>query len=898
MKTAFIVTPYDLYQSVLLPEETARELERNGYERCVVIDRTLASFVKWSKVLARHSITALPGIREGESYLVARNGEGFRELIAGSKSESPNLIRFEGRPKNLDPSSPNPIWETRYLSRDRKKFEIYSSLKGVDLDGDYSLPDEERYATLRNGIERESNLPESFPLQPYTQTFPEKISPEDFRALLSGRLSDRSGEEKYLSRLEGEVSVIRIKGIQDYFMTVSRIVSLAREIGCWIGPGRGSAAGSLASYLLGVTKVDPVEEGLYFERFLSVKRDDPPDIDIDVEDRMRQELLLKLRDFFGDDRFCLIRTTSTFGFKGAAREIGRELGIDETRVSRLIDWSNDGKRFPRSFERDGEMRRLFDLSCELVGFYSGFSIHAAGVLLSDVPLNTMIPLEREGEFQVSLWDMESLQAMGLQKIDILGLRNLTLLKRLTQGKEPWEYGTSNRKTYEVLKKGYTTGIFQLESPFATRIVKSMDLSSINDVSIAIALNRPGPIKSGVADRYMKLNRVPGELERVRSRDSILSETNGFLVYQEQLLSIAGKELALSLDDGELLRRALSKKDAEKVDQILNRAAGFNSLPDEKRRRVYSFLMNFAGYAFNKSHSLCYALISYWLAYFKANRPGRFYGEVVREVSGHNLSRLVAELRDSGIEISTRGEPARENVELSLSIPSSLGYGELPARPEEESFFSFVRTHRRKLQAKDLERLIKSGYFDLYGNRKELLRQINNALTGMAPELKSIRSVFGFKEEVQEKKEYDTDMERALMEIEALGFNLTFIKGPEISDEIADTSVTAALARLQTGLATFRRVDYMGRSYITDGRTFIEVNDSLPIHGYVVFKDGKPSVWKESVREVSRIVHGSVDRDFIVEASPGESVIIKVKGKTRLIQGARLRTLEPDEILLK
>ncbi|HPB64059.1 MAG TPA: DNA polymerase III subunit alpha, partial [Mesotoga sp.] len=186
----------------------------------------------------------------------------------------------------------------------------------------------------------------------------------------------------------------------------------------------------------------------------------------------------------------------------------------------------------------------------------------------------------------------------------------------------------------------------------------------------------------------------------------------------------------------------------------------------------------------------------------------------------------------------------------------------------------------------------------YGNRKELLRQINNALTGMAPELKSIRSVFGFKEEVQEKKEYDTDMERALMEIEALGFNLTFIKGPEISDEIADTSVTAALARLQTGLATFRRVDYMGRSYITDGRTFIEVNDSLPIHGYVVFKDGKPSVWKESVREVSRIVHGSVDRDFIVEASPGESVIIKVKGKTRLIQGARLRTLEPDEILLK
>ena len=362
-----------------------------------------------------------------------------------------------------------------------------------------------------------------------------------------------------------------------------------------------------------------------------------------------------------------------------------------------------------------------------------------------------------------------------------------------------------------------------------------------------------------------------------------------------MLSIAGKEPALSLDDGELLRRALSKR-TPKGRSDIEPGRRVQQPPDEKRRRVYSFLMNFAGYAFNKSHSLCYALISYWLAYFKANRPGRFYGEVIREVSGHNLSRLVAELRDSGIEISTRGEPARENVELSLSIPSSLGYGELPARPEEESFFSFVRTHRRKLQAKDLERLIKSGYFDLYGNRKELLRQINNALTGMAPELKSIRSVFGFKEEVQEKKEYDTDMERALMEIEALGFNLTFIKGPEISDEIADTSVTAALARLQTGLATFRRVDYMGRSLyrwedLHRGQRF------APIHGYVVFKDGKPSVWKGKRQEVSRIARECRQR-LHSRGVARESVIIKVKGKTRLIQGARLRTLEPDEILLK
>jgi len=427
MKTAFLITKHELFGSVLEIKDTTEELKRRGYRRCVILDSSLSSFVKWHSVLSSSGIVTVPGLSKGHEYWIARNESGFRELLGRAIHDSDNLINVTGKPRNLDSSSKNPIWECRYLDHQSERFRVYTSLGSSIEAADYSLPDEKLYTEIEEDLNKLlSKLPREFYLQKINHVFPVRSSPEEFASLLRRVLESKKLEGSYSARLERELSVILAKDIQDYFMTVSKIVEIAKNNDCWIGPGRGSAAGSLVSYLLGITRIDPVEEGLFFERFLSLKRSDPPDIDLDVDDRSRQKLLNILSEHFGQDHFCLVSTASTFSFRGAAREIGRKLGIDGQRVSRLIEWSKEGQRFPYAFENDVDMKQLFEMSKLIVGLYSGFSIHAAGVILSNTPLTGLIPLNSSDDLPVSLWDMDSLRIVGLQKIDLLGLKNLSL----------------------------------------------------------------------------------------------------------------------------------------------------------------------------------------------------------------------------------------------------------------------------------------------------------------------------------------------------------------------------------------------------------------------------------------------------------------------------------------
>jgi len=899
MKTAFLVTKYELFGSVLELGETIAELKKNGYERCVIVDSSLSSFVKWHTALSRAGIVTVPGLHKGNDYWIARSEKGFRELMKSEIIESDDLVHVLGKPRNLDPSSKNPIWECRYLDQNSERFRTYTSLGDVLETSDYSLPDERRYLDMEKDLGKLlSELPQEFAIRKLNHVFPVRSKPEDFSALLEKIIGSKKLGASYAIRLERELSVILAKGIQDYFMTVSKIVEIAKTGGCWIGPGRGSAVGSLVSYLLGITRIDPVEEELFFERFLSLKREDPPDIDLDVDDESRQALLKSLKDHFGSDHLCLIRTASTYGFKGAAREIGRKLGIDGQRISRLIEWSKEGQRFPYAFEGDVDMKQLFDMSRSIVGLYSGFSIHAAGLILSDYPISGLIPLDSGGDLPVSLWDMNSLSIMGLQKIDLLGLRNLSLLKKMAKGKEPWHSPTNDARTYEILEKGYTAGVFQLEAPYATKVVRSVKPISLKDLSISIALNRPGPIKSGVTERFLRLSRNPSDLERIKRKVPVLAETGGLLVYQEQVLKIASSLLSLEADDGELLRRALSKKDKEVVNSLFRASPGYSKLTPERREKLLSFLMDFAGYAFNKSHSLSYAMISYWLAYFKANHPEVFYPLILVELPRNSLTRIVAEIRDRGFSLRTEDRSVQSRDYVTVSIPRLLNIDYLKPVPDENSFFTFVRNNRSRCQARDLEKLIKSGYLDRFGPRNELLKRMNDALAGVNPELKSIRSVFGYKEDEQEARESDTDIDRAMMEVEVLGFNLTEIQPPDISRRPTDFELTTALARLRTGIAAFKRVDYLGRSFVTDGRSFVEIAGQAPLQGYVLFKSGRPMEMKERITEVNRVFHGQIDRRFLAAGSDCEKVIIKSKGSQTVVRNAKPSEIDSDEIIWK
>ncbi|HDP77428.1 MAG TPA: DNA polymerase III subunit alpha [Mesotoga infera] len=899
MKTAFLITKHELFSSVLEIKDTTEELKKRGYRRCVILDSSLSSFVKWHSVLSSSGIVTVPGLSKGYEYWIARNESGFRELLGGVLRDSENLINIKGKPRNLDGSSKNPIWECRYLDHQSERFRVYTSLGSSIETADYSLPDEKLYTEIREDLnELLSRLPGEFHFQKINHVFPVRLSPEEFASLLRRIVETKKLGDRYSARLERELSVILAKDIQDYFLTVSKIVEIAKSNNCWIGPGRGSAAGSLVSYLLGITRVDPVEEELFFERFLSLKRNDPPDIDLDVDDKSRQRLLKILGEYFGHDRCCLISTASTFSFKGAAREIGRKLEVDGQRVSRLIDWSKEGQRFPYAFENDVDMKQLFEMSKLIVGLYSGFSIHPAGIILSNTPLTGLIPLNSSDSLAVSQWDMDSLRIVGLQKIDLLGLKNLSLLKEMTKEREPWDYPTNDHKTYEALGRGYTSGVFQLDAPFATRVVRSVKPVSLRDISISIALNRPGPIKSGVTERFLRLSRTPSEIEKMKRKVPVLAETGGLLVYQEQVLKIAASMLSLEADDGELLRRALSKKDKEAVDGLLRSSPGYRELLPDRREKLYSFLVNFAGYAFNKAHSLSYAMISYWLAYFKANRPEIFYPLILVELPRDSLPRAVSEIRDQGLELCAGKDASESSGCISLSIPRLLKNHELRPVPVEDSFFTFVRNNRSKYQARDLERLIKSGYLDDFGERNELLKKMNDALMGVDPELKSIRSVFGYKEETLEKSERDTLVDRAMMEVEVLGFNLTEIEPPDISREATDFEITTALACLRTGIAPYRRVDYMGKSFITDGRSFVEISNQVPIQGYVLFKSGRPFEMKERISEVNRVFFGPIEAKHLTDGVKIENVLVRTGTAQRVIQKAKPIDADADEIIWK
>ncbi len=566
-------------------------------------------------------------------------------------------------------------------------------------------------------------------------------------------------------RLKYELEVIRQTRFANYFLVVWEIVSFARERRILLAV-RGSAAASLALYCLGVTDVDPLEHNLVFERFLNVERKEMPDIDMDFQDDRREEIINYVTQRYGRDKVAQIITFGTFGPKAAIRDVGRALGMsyaDTDRIARLIPFKVDGLRdavqntpqLREMYELDPAVTDLVEKAIGLEGIAHHVSTHAAGVVISEEPLTEYIPLQRpvrtseESEVAMTQFAMDPIARLGLLKMDFLGLANLTILDRtlkmLKQTRNldieleqiPWD----DDKTFRLLSSGKTNEVFQLESAGMQRNIRELKPSSLSDVAAMIALYRPGPMEQIPTFIDAKHGRSPVKSPHP-SLDEILKDSYGVIVFQDQVLRLLQTFAGYSLGEADIVRKAMGKKIpelmAQEEEKFLKGAMG-QGYTRQQSQEIFNLIEPFAGYAFNKAHSVSYAQISYWTAYFKANYSLEYMASVLNSRRDHpdRMASAVNECLRMGIPIMPpdvnrssveftldRDADGQEGIRFGLSAIKNLGESAVGPIVEERTGkgpFSGLADFVRRvdlggLNRRSLESLIKAGAFDSLGRR--------------------------------------------------------------------------------------------------------------------------------------------------------------------------------------
>jgi DNA polymerase-3 subunit alpha len=471
-----------------------------------------------------------------------------------------------------------------------------------------------------------------------------------FDRLLEEGFRQRYGAEHAAARqrLAYEKGVIAELGFVSYFLIVWDLIRWARENGIPVGPGRGSAAGSIVAYLLGITKVDPLRYDLLFERFLNRARVSMPDIDIDFCKEGRPRVLEYTRKRYGQDRVAQIVTFNTMASRAVVRDVGRVLDLPLKEVDRITKKIPAGPAAPRlaeALEKDADLRAIrterpdleevFRFSVQLEGLARNISTHAAGVVISDEPVTRYVPLAKNGDDVVTQWTMTQLEALGLLKMDYLGLRTLTILEKTLrnvakEGRTPPDLDHLPERdpaTYALLGAGDTLGVFQLESDGMKKLLARAKPDCFEDLIAVLALYRPGPLESGMVDTFVRRKHKEEPIRYAHpSLEPILADTYGSIVYQEQVMLIANRLGALSLVEADNLRKAMGKKKPEimqKFSEQFLAGARRNGAPAEVAREIWDHMVKFGGYGFNKSHSTAYAVITYQTAYLKANHRAAF-----------------------------------------------------------------------------------------------------------------------------------------------------------------------------------------------------------------------------------------------------------------------------------
>ena len=493
--------------------------------------------------------------------------------------------------------------------------------------------------------------------------------------LAQGRLKHHL--EDYAERLDREIRMIQQMKFSGYFLIVWDFIRFSKQMGIPVGPGRGSAAGSLVSFAMGITDIDPLQYGLLFERFLNPERISMPDIDIDFCTRRRGEVIQYVTEKYGREQVAQIITFGTMGAKAAIKDVGRALDVkyaDVERLTKLVpatlniklkDAIEQEPGFTEAANKDPQVKDILETARRLEGLARNASVHAAGVVISPLPLKELVPLYRTNKEEiVTQYDMSGLEKLGLLKMDFLGLTTLTIvfdalaliLKHRGVTLDLSEMPLDDPKAFEIFAKGYTSGVFQFESSGMRDILRRSQPSRIEDLCALNALYRPGPIQGGMVDDFIA--RKHGKKEVVYDLPELkplLEETYGVIVYQEQVMQISNVLAGYSLGDADLLRRAMGKKKAEEMAKQRVRfleGARAKGHPQKKVEKIFDLMEQFAGYGFNKSHSAAYAYLAYVTGYLKAHFPIEFMSALLTSETGNTAKvvKYINECREMNIRV--------------------------------------------------------------------------------------------------------------------------------------------------------------------------------------------------------------------------------------------------------
>jgi DNA polymerase III subunit alpha len=575
----------------------------------------------------------------------------------------------------------------------------------------------------------------------------------------------------YEQRLNWEIGIIRQMQFPGYFLIVWDFIAWAKARGIPVGPGRGSAAGSLVSYAMEITDIDPLQSELLFERFLNPERVSMPDIDVDFCMNRRGEVIHYVTEKYGRDQVAQIITFGTMQAKAAIKDVGRAMAIpynDVDRIAKMIpptlnisldDSLKNSPLLAQAYESEPQVKELLDTARKLEGLVRNAGVHAAGVVISPEPLINLVPLHRtKNDEIVTAFDMKAIEKMGLLKMDFLGLTTLTILddalkliKQVRNEQLDWNFvPLDDQQTYEkVFHSGLTSGVFQFESHGMRDVLRRYKPNTVEDLTALNALYRPGPIQGGMIDDFIERKHGRRKIEyELPEMEPLLKETLGVIVYQEQVMQIANVLAGYSLGEADLLRRAMGKKNPEEMAKQRDRfvsGAIEKGFPQKKIEKIFDLMEQFAGYGFNKSHSAAYALLAYQTAYLKTHYPVEFMAALLTSVTGNtdDVVKYINECREMGMPVEppdinisdANFTPHGQAIRFGMGAIKNVGQNAIEsivqARKKLGQFTSFYtfceNVDLRLLNKRVLESLIKSGAMDAFGHRAQLMAVVDKAI---------------------------------------------------------------------------------------------------------------------------------------------------------------------------